>query len=36
MKPDYVRAGCRFLALGAVAYFILGVAYYAIIIAANW
>lgn len=36
MRSNYVRSGCRLLALGAVAYFILGVAYVGIVIAVNW
>lgn len=31
-----VRTGVRILALGAVAYLLMGVAYVVIVIAANW
>ena len=36
MKSNHVRTGVRLLALGAVTWVLLGVAYVGIIIAANW
>lgn len=36
MKSKHVRTGVRLLALGAVAWVLLGAAYVGIIIAANW